>query len=70
MDKQIKFLMDNGTFVGERMYFEQKRLLYTLKGHFIEVMYEPNSKEASDFKIRPFEYVIKHYSDKIILPDN
>jgi hypothetical protein len=60
--------MENGQFVGERMYYKQKRLLFTLKGHFIEVMYDQNMKEASDVKIRPFEYVIKHYSDQIILP--
>lgn len=61
--------MDNGTFVGQRMYFKQKRLLFTLKGRFIELMYDPNSKEASDAKIRTYEYVIKHYSDDITLPD-
>jgi hypothetical protein len=68
VDKQLKFLMDNGTYVGKRMYFTQKRLLFVLKGQFVELMYEPNKEEASDVKIRPFEYVVKHYADQITLP--
>lgn len=65
ISEQAQYLIEKGEFIVDRHHLESKRLLYNLVGKFYEIIYLPNENVIEAIKLRPLDYVIKYYSDKV-----
>ena len=56
---------ENGTFVGNRRYYNHNINLYSLYGFFVEVHYLPQENKIDFIEVIESRKVIKLYSDRI-----
>lgn len=65
--EKAKYLALKGEFIGDLDEYGCKKLLYSLRGKFYEIIYLANENVIDYIEARSLEYAVKYYSEGIII---
>ncbi len=65
--EKAKYLAKKGEFIGDLHVYGCKKLLYALSGKFYEIIYLANENVIDYIESRSLDYVVKYYSEGIVL---